>query len=113
MSEGTKGRAWDGNRPNFDRNLAVVIGIDRYENDSIRNLSTAVSDAGAIANLLEKEYAYKQSDKRTKVLRLFNKKATLKALQHLFHTRIPEELNPGEGDRLIYLRCQTWVAALQ
>lgn len=50
MSEGTKGRAWDVNRPNFDRNLAVVIGIDRYENDSIRDLSTAVSDAGAIAD---------------------------------------------------------------
>ena len=49
MSEGVKGRAWDGNRANFDRNLAVVIGIDRYENDSIQNLSTAVSDAGAIA----------------------------------------------------------------
>ena len=49
MSEGVKGRAWGSNRANFDRNLAVVIGIDLYENDSIRNLSTAVSDAGAIS----------------------------------------------------------------
>jgi len=48
MSEGVKGVAWDSNRANFDRNLAVVIGIDRYSNGSIRNLSTAVSDARAI-----------------------------------------------------------------
>jgi hypothetical protein len=37
MSEGVKGRAWGINRANFDRNLAVVIGIDRYEKLSIRN----------------------------------------------------------------------------
>ena len=113
MSEGVKGRAWGSNRANFDRNLAVVIGIDLYENDSIRNLSTAVSDAGAIADLLEQQYAYKHSDEKPEVIRLFDEEATLDALQHLFHTRIPEELNPGEGDRLIYLLCQTWVAALQ
>ena len=42
MSKEAKGRAWGNNRVNFDRNLAVGIGIDRYENSSIRNLSTAV-----------------------------------------------------------------------
>jgi len=49
MSEGFNSKQWSVNRANFDRNLAVVIGIDLYENDSIRDLSTAVSDASAIA----------------------------------------------------------------
>ncbi|MEP0924352.1 hypothetical protein [Leptolyngbya sp. ST-U4] len=101
MSEAGKGRAWDSNRGNFDRNLAVVIGIDHYSNDSIRDLSTAVSDARAIADLLKQQYDYKQSDEKPEVIRLFDKDATLEALRHLFNTRIPEELKPGEGDRLI------------
>ena len=101
MSEGVKGRAWDSNRANFDRNLAVVIGIDCYENSSIRNLSTAVSDASAIADLLEQQYAYKHSDEKPEVIRLFDKDAILKGLQHLFDTRIPEELNPEECNRLL------------
>ena len=50
MSEGVKGRAWDSNRNNLDLSIAVVIGIDRYKNDSIRNLSTVVSDAGAVTH---------------------------------------------------------------
>jgi hypothetical protein len=51
--------------------------------------------------LLEQEYAYKQSDEKPEVIRLFDEAATLDALKHLFHTRIPGELNLGEGDRLI------------
>jgi hypothetical protein len=51
MSDTFRAKQWDISRANFDRNLAVVIGIDRYKNDSIRNLSTAVSDARAISFL--------------------------------------------------------------
>ena len=101
MSEGVKGRAWDSNRAGFDRNLAIVIGIDRYKNDSIRDLSTAVSDASVIADLLEQKYDYKQSNRQPEIIRLFDEQATLDDLQTLFHTRIPEELKPGKGDRLI------------
>ncbi|MEH1952568.1 hypothetical protein [Nostoc sp.] len=50
---------WEENRTNFDRNLAVVIGINRYDSNGIHDLKTAVGDAIAIADLLEKEYAYK------------------------------------------------------
>ena len=53
MSEGFKGMQWEYNKTNFDRNLAVVIGIDRYNSDRIHNLSTPVSDARALADLLE------------------------------------------------------------
>lgn len=91
-------RAWGSDKENFKRNLAVFIGIDRYEKDpAIRNLTTAVRDANAIADLLQKDYDYKPDD----VIRLKDKEATLDALQHLFDTRIQEELNPGEDDRLI------------
>jgi hypothetical protein len=70
---------WDNNRTNFDRNLAVVIGIDRYDSRGIHDLQTAVSDANAIANLLRDEYGYKDEH----IVRLFspkNDEATLKAL---------------------------------
>ncbi|MEB3359559.1 MAG: caspase family protein [Synechococcales bacterium] len=101
MGDSGKGQAWDSNRANFDRNLAVVVGIDRYQNQGIQTLSTAVSDARAIAHLLEHQYAYQHSRKKPGIIRLFDSEATLAALKHLFHTRIREELKPGEGDRLI------------
>ncbi len=53
------GKPWAQNRTNFDRNLAVVIGIDRYDDENIHDLSTPVSDANAFADLLETEYEYK------------------------------------------------------
>ena len=39
MSEGVKGRAWNGNRADFDLNLTVIIGINHYINPSIQKLS--------------------------------------------------------------------------
>ena len=100
MSEGVKGRAWKGNRANFDRNLAVVIGIDHYSNASIQKLTTAISDASAIADLLEQEYAYKHSDENPEVIRLFDEAVTLQGLQELFSKTLPEQ-KLTEGDRLI------------
>jgi len=91
MSESVKSSAWVSNRANFDRNLAVVIGIDRYENPSIRNLSTAVSDISAIAELLEQVYDYKQSDEKPEVIRLFDEAATLQGLQDLLTQTLPEQ----------------------
>lgn len=44
-SEGSIGKPWHENRTNLDRNLAVIIGIDRYEDEKIHDLSTPVSDA--------------------------------------------------------------------
>ncbi|NEN90224.1 MAG: caspase family protein, partial [Okeania sp. SIO3H1] len=48
---------WSLDRTNFERNIAVVIGINNYQN-GINTLKTAVNDAKAIANLLEQKYAY-------------------------------------------------------
>ncbi|MEM9088157.1 MAG: caspase family protein [Cyanobacteria bacterium P01_F01_bin.53] len=41
----------------FDRSLAVVIGIDQYGN-GIAPLRTAVSDATAVANALRETHGY-------------------------------------------------------
>lgn len=92
---------WSHNQSNFERNLAIIVGIDRYKSHpSIRNLRTAVSDANAIADLLEQVYDYKQSSQHPKVIRLFDEAATLQGLQHLFSKTLLEQ-NLTERDRLI------------
>jgi WD40 repeat protein/energy-coupling factor transporter ATP-binding protein EcfA2 len=98
MSQGVKGMQWEYNKTNFDRNQAVVIGIDRYKNDSIHDLSTPVSDARALADLLETEYEYKSEN----VIRLFDEAATLTGLQTLLDDILPHQLNPTKNDRLIF-----------
>ncbi|MDZ8237242.1 MAG: caspase family protein [Nostoc sp. ChiQUE01a] len=89
---------WEENKTNFDRNLAVVIGINSYNSNGIHDLKTAVGDASAIADILEKEYAYKQTD----IIRLFDDKATLTGLEDLLSKTIPNQLKPTSGDRLIF-----------
>ena len=89
---------WEYNKTNFERNLAVVIGIDRYNSDSIHDLSTPVSDARALAELLETEYEYKPKN----VFRLFDAAATLTGLQTLLTDTLPHQLKPTKYDRLIF-----------
>ena len=93
---------WEYNRTNFERNLAVVIGIDRYNSDSIHDLSTPVSDARAFADLLETKYEYKSQYKSHNVIRLFDQAATLTGLQTLLNDTLPNQLKPTKGDRLIF-----------
>ncbi|PSB43229.1 hypothetical protein C7B80_24930 [Cyanosarcina cf. burmensis CCALA 770] len=104
---------WNNNRTNFDRNLAVIIGIDRYENDLIHDLSTPVSDAKAIADLLQTHYGYKEEH----VIRLFSPcpddaifkdlpqpypPVTLDNLRTLLTDTLPNRLKPTKSDRLIF-----------
>ncbi|MBD2605956.1 caspase family protein [Scytonema hofmannii FACHB-248] len=104
---------WDNNRTNFERNLAVVIGIDRYDSRGIHDLQTAVSDANAIANLLRDEYGYKDEY----IVRLFSPKndeatlktlnqpyrpATLEELRILLTETLPNQLKPTSADRLLF-----------
>ena len=88
-------KAWSSDRTNFDRNLAVIIGIDDYEGTKISKLSTPVSDATALADLLEKKFGYDN------VRRLINADASLAGLKTLFNKTLPHELKPTESDRLI------------
>jgi WD40 repeat protein len=91
--------AWEYNKTNFDRNLAVVIGIDSYKNHpQIHRLRTPVNDAKALADLLETEYEYKPEN----VIRLLDEAATLTGLQTLLNDTLPNQLKPTKGDRLIF-----------
>ncbi|MGB3509732.1 MAG: caspase family protein [Microcoleaceae cyanobacterium] len=89
--------SWSLDRTNFNRNIAVVIGINNYQN-GIHPLKTAVNDAKAIANLLEQEYEYQQ------VIRLFpdRNEATLPQLNQLLFETLPQKIKPTEGDRLLF-----------
>jgi WD40 repeat protein len=89
---------WEENRTDFDRNLAVVIGIDRYNSKGIHELRTAVSDACAVADLLEKEYAFEKKN----IIRLFDDQATLTGLKTLLSGTLPNQLKPTSADRLIF-----------
>jgi len=87
----------DSSRSNFERNLAVFIGINNYQN-GIYKLSTAVNDATALANLLETEYQYQE------VIRLCppHGEATVENLKELLSVTLPNQIKPTEGDRLIF-----------
>jgi uncharacterized caspase-like protein len=87
----------DSSRSNFERNLAVFIGINNYQN-GIYKLSTAVNDATALANLLETEYQYQE------FIRLCppHGEATVKNLKELLSETLPNQIKPTEGDRLIF-----------
>ncbi|MFZ1029853.1 MAG: caspase family protein [Limnoraphis robusta] len=88
---------WSLSQTNFQRNIAVVIGINNYQN-GIHQLKTAVNDAKAVANLLEKEYNYQ------KVVRLFPEhgETTLAALNQLLFDILPNQIKPTESDRLLF-----------
>jgi WD40 repeat protein len=104
---------WDSSRNNFDRNLAVVIGIDCYDSSGIHNLSTAVNDANTIANVLQSHYGYREEniirllsprsdDSTLKDLTQPYREATLDNLTTLLTKDLPEKLKPTEGDRLLF-----------
>ncbi|MEB3278071.1 MAG: caspase family protein [Lyngbya sp.] len=88
---------WSLSQTNFQRNIAVVIGINNYQN-GIHQLKTAVNDAKAVADLLENEYKYQ------KVVRLFPEhgEATLAALNQLLFDILPNQIKPTESDRLLF-----------
>jgi Caspase domain/NACHT domain len=82
------------------KSLAIVIGIDRYTH--IPKLKSAVNDARAIADVLEKRYNYK-------VLCLLDEKATSKNLSNLLENLQKqiiqigdEEIPVEESDRVLF-----------
>ncbi len=100
MAKGFEGPPWPSERTSFDRNLAVLIGIDQYKSNHIANLSTAVSDAEALATLLEQNFFNQPQDI---VIRLFQPhvEPTLSELQTLLTDTLPNKLKPDRSDRLI------------
>jgi hypothetical protein len=76
----------------FGRNLAVAIGIDMY-GEGIAPLRSAVADADAIAELLERDHGFE-------VWRLLDDSARLSHLLALLTEDLPAALGPD--DRLLF-----------
>ena len=76
----------------FKRNLAIVIGINNYQ-DGIAPLSTAVNDAQKIAQILQQEHDYQ-------VWGLLDEHASLQKCLRLLEDFLPQ--NVQESDRLIF-----------
>ncbi len=74
------------------RSLAVVIGINQYEN-GIPPLKTAVNDATELANILETKYQYQ-------VLLLLDTAATYAKLNHLFTALENQTLPLADGSTI-------------
>jgi WD40 repeat protein len=79
----------------FKRSLAIVIGINDYQN-KIPKLKTAKRDAEVLAEILEKEHQYDE------VLLITDETATLKNLLTLLEERLPKEIKPTKDDRLLF-----------
>ena len=71
-------RVLNASLPQIHRKLALVIGIDRYEDPSIPQLANAVGDARAIGKVLESHMGYE-----TVVLENATKKSVVSALNQL------------------------------
>ena len=77
----------------FDRTIAVVIGINDYQN-GINSLKTAVPDAAAIADLLKTKQGYEIFPEV-----ILNAAATCDRLKTLLKEELPKQV--GKGDRVL------------
>lgn len=82
----------------FKRSLAVVIGINEYQN-KIPKLQTARRDAEVLAEILAKEHQY---DEVILITDETECKPTLKNLLTLLEERLPKEIQLTKDDRLLF-----------
>jgi hypothetical protein len=78
--------------PQIDRKVALVIGVDNYEDPTIPHLANSVKDARAVAKLLESQLGYE-----TIVLENPSKKTVIAALN-----RFSLELNADDSVVIYY-----------
>ena len=85
----------------FERNFAIVIGINKYQNE-ITPLQSAVLDALAIAEILQNTYQYElvHPDFDTGVT--IDQYATKERLETLLTKILPHKLKLTKKDRLIF-----------
>ena len=82
------------NPSEFNLNLAVVIGINDYQN-GIPTLGTAKQDAQEIAAILENDYKYQ-------VHLLTDSQATGQELKNWLETELPKSLEKDNPSRLVF-----------
>ncbi|MEM9276431.1 MAG: caspase family protein [Cyanobacteria bacterium P01_F01_bin.143] len=85
----------------FKRSLAVVIGINDYQN-GIAPLQTAVPDAKAIAKILKNQYNYELIHPELNSGVITNQFATKEHLKTLLTDVLPNKIKPTERDRLLF-----------
>ncbi|MGK7894353.1 MAG: caspase family protein, partial [Xenococcus sp. (in: cyanobacteria)] len=85
----------------FKRNLAVVIGINDYQN-GIAPLQTAVRDATAIAKILQNKYNYELIHPEFNSEAIIDQYATKEQLKTLLTDILPNKIKPTEHDRLLF-----------
>lgn len=76
----------------FDDDLAVVIGINKYEN-GIPELKTARFDAERLADILEKKHGYQ-------VKRFIDEEATSNNIWNYLKTELPEKIKQDKNKRV-------------
>ncbi|QFS49590.1 caspase family protein [Nostoc sphaeroides] len=97
---------------NFNRNFAVIIGINSYQN-SIRELITAVPDALKLAEIIQKQHEnlkpQYQAQNKYEVQLFLNQRASLSQLKQLIAdfkqgqiTLDREKVTVTESDRLLF-----------
>lgn len=91
----------------FSRSLAVVIGINDYQN-GISPLQTAVPDGIAIATILQDIYHYQLVHPIFKSGIIINQYATGEYLKSLFTEILPQKIKPTKSDRLLLYFAGTW-----
>jgi WD40 repeat protein len=84
----------------FDRSLAVVIGINEYQH-GIARLKTAVPDAVAIATILQDSYQYQLIHSQFETGVIVDRYATRESLKSLFTNLLPNRIKPTQSDRLL------------
>ncbi|WP_226588560.1 nSTAND1 domain-containing NTPase [Microseira wollei] len=82
---------------NFNRNLAVVIGINNYQN-GIAELKTAKYDAEEFAKILATDYQY-QVELITDDTEC---QPTLQNIKYLIEEKLPKQIKPTDKDCLIF-----------
>ncbi|MDJ0595674.1 MAG: caspase family protein [Pleurocapsa sp. MO_226.B13] len=97
---------------NFNRNFAIIIGINNYQN-GIRKLETAVPDARKLAEIIKKQHHYLkdkyQKQNKYEVQLLLDEQANLDELKQLIEDfkqkQIPldnEKVTVTKDDRLLF-----------
>jgi len=82
------------NAGNFERNIAVVIGINVYKN-GIPPLKTAANDAQELTRILREVFHYN-------VIQILDGQASLVNLRRLLNEILPKRIQPTQRDRLLF-----------
>jgi Caspase domain len=79
------------------RLFGLIVGIDEYKSDEIRNLRGCKADAQSIVDLLSRKFHIRSSH----FLCLANKRATRSAIIDGFQHHLIENRNIGRGDAIL------------